>query len=321
MLTFYIGLSDGSSTTKTMILTASREDGIRVAHLRDAKWVTRSSVKGREVRGIHQILPIPCNLLFLVATLDSVCLVDGGDCEVLRTFQTGRMQPYSLRYAYAAHRGSTPTATGFTFLTFCYNEALTGELIIQRYVASEDRDAIWIQTPAKSRTDWCTWDKSLETKKRIGNPGVWEILPDGWLIGIRRLSPTDDSRPGAHPETRERMRSRFGRCSKPNEHDAFDSWELWTSSLGNSVDVHEIRPLFQDNGEKAGHLVISKLGPKARVGQRSVAFAFGNVLKIVTIGGSERFGSAVGEVTQDSLGNTNGRKRRPGSSARQRAWS
>lgn len=81
----------------------------------------------------------------------------------------------------------------------------------------------------------------------------------------------------------------------------------------------ETRQLFQ-NDEKSGHLMVSELGPMIRVGQRSVAFSFGNVVKLMTVGGHERFDVGAGDNDREHL-NVGSRRRKGGVMPRPRAWS
>lgn len=80
----------------------------------------------------------------------------------------------------------------------------------------------------------------------------------------------------------------------------------------------ETRPLIQED-DKAGHLIVSELGPMVRVGQKTVAFSFGNVVKVVTVGGHERFEDGTEDQAREYM--KTGSRRRKAPMTRPSAWS
>jgi hypothetical protein len=159
-----------------------------------------------------------------------------------------------------------------------------------------------------------------EVKKRIENPGTWELLSDGSIIGVRRRVPIDDSTRSARSDLGNKMRRRLPRPDKCR--DRLGCWEVWTVSTGRRWGMEECRPLLREQ-EQAGHLIINNLGPRAKVGCTSVVVGFGNAIKLITLG-YERFERIADETQGESLLNASTRRKKPGTLTRARAsnaWS
>jgi hypothetical protein len=265
-------------------------------------------------QSVHQVAGLSPSGLFLAATSEAVHLLNAQNGTLLNSFVTEKMQPRSLQCAHSLHRTSQDGVVGLTSLTLCYTGRDTGDCIIENFLPSENADAILAEVPSGSLGDgWCDWKAAKKAKKRIGNPGSWATLFDGSVLGIRRQTCGRNPEYGAAVGS---LRRRLPRETINNE--AFTQWELWTVSPGGRMDADEHRPLF-DETEQAGHLIISELGPKVKVGSSSVAFAFGNIIKIATRGGQERWETNAVENGQSSTVNLTGRRRKAGSGRRQRA--
>ncbi|KAK4062570.1 uncharacterized protein Triagg1_9940 [Trichoderma aggressivum f. europaeum] len=186
---------------------------------------------------------------------------------------------------------------------------------IPRVVIDED-DAICLQNMDDIGTSsgWCSWADAKERKKHIGNPGVWSLLSDGSTLGLRRRPRTEPrSRHGHQRQATSGVRSRIP-STRSRDSGAFSCWELWRAASSDWDELDETAPLFSD--EDAGHLVVCELGPSVRVGPTSVAFAYGNVIKLATLSGHKPFDAGIEDVSRESPMNVPTRRRKMGAAVR-----
>lgn len=300
------------------MITASRRGCVHAATREPLTWNSRSvEIDGVDSRDIHQVVPLSSLGLFLVAGVNQVHLVNLDNYGVVHTFQTEAMHQRSLQSAFTRGKISQTGSLGLTSFTLCYTAAESGDCIIQTYLPRDNDGVICSNSSATpTRRGWCNWENSQETKKPVENPGTWSVLSDTSVVGIRQKFRRDVALEVNGRNKTEGLRHRSPR--KDGVRDLFGRWEVWTISQGGRVKTDETRPLFQDN-ERAGHLIVSELGPMIRVGQRSVAFSFGNVVKVVTVGGYERFESGAEEKNREYL-NVGSRRRKGGLPPRPRAW-
>ncbi|KAK5993164.1 Sterol regulatory element-binding cleavage-activating-like protein [Cladobotryum mycophilum] len=292
------------------ILAVSRQGTVYFATRRES-WES-SDIFIRELVGIgtHQVVPLSPLPFSLVASAESVYLIDADEGEIVHIFHVERMKPRSLECVYSSHRLSTSKSIGLTFLTLCYTGADSGDCILHHFSPRNDEDAIYIRVDTDNKTnEWCKWEAAREEKKHVVNPGVWELASDGSAVGLRRRPQADFS---PLRDMSERLRNRFS--ARDRLRDTFRCWEIWRVSIDDRTEADESLPLF--NEDEADHLVISEIGPKVKVGLRSMAFAFGNVIKLVTVGGRERFEPVTDETSRESPVNVSGRRRKVGSVVR-----
>lgn len=313
---------DEPTSPYVYVATGSRTGDIQIAARKRGSWTSRPVlIQGLESAEAIQIVPLSPLRVFLVASADRVYLVGAEHGDVIRTFPTiERIHPRTLQCAHSSYRSSQPGSIGLTSLTLCYTGALSGNCILQSFAPAEDSDAIWLRTPAQvpPSSRWCTWDAAKLASKQVDNPGVWVALSDGSAVGIRQRASTGYNDQGRARGNTTEVRHRFPR-QKGNS-DGFRRWEVWTASVGGRSESDEAQPLFRD-AEQSGHLLISELGPMVKVGLTSVAFSFGNVIKLVTVGGHERFEGEGDEKGHEKLMKASGRRRKPGGTPRPRAWS
>ena len=235
--------------------------------------------------------------------------------EVQFSFAVENMRPRSLR---CFHEPSIKPLRRFACvsqLAFAYEEASSGNLVVLRYSPSEDCSGIWIKTPQQSKGGFCSWKDCKVLKKRVENPGVWELLPNGQVAGIRKLKATG----GTQIDIRKGLRHRKRRDLELYNDKIFEDWELWTTSTSSETSGR-VQPLFQDS-DTSGHLFVSNIGPRSPAGESSLAFAFGNVLKIVTLSTAGNPESENTEPPQDTFWKGGTRRGRLVASGRARAWS
>lgn len=304
------------SPSRISIVTTSRRGCVHAATREPLSWNSRSvQVEGADSSDAHQVVPLSLLGLFLIARTDCVHLIKLEDYSVVHTFRTEAMQPRSLQSAFTRAKSSLTGASGLNSFTICYTAAESGDCIMQTFLPKDADGMIChnsIVTP--TRRGWCTWESAHETKKHVENPGSWNVLSDTSVVGIRQKPRKDKTSELEIRRKTEGLRHRSPR--KDTGRDLFGRWEVWTVSQGGKVKTDETRPLFQDD-EQAGHLIVSELGPMIRVAKRSVAFSFGNVVKLVTVGGHERFEEG---KSRDYL-NVGSRRRKGNVPPRPRAWS
>ncbi|KAJ3523583.1 hypothetical protein NM208_g12396 [Fusarium decemcellulare] len=298
------------------IITASRRGCVHTATRETLSWNSRSvQLIGLEQDEVHQVVPLASLGLFLIAGASRVHLVNLDDYSLVHTFTTERMSQRSLQSAFSSRQSSQTGTKGLAWFILCYTEADTGDCVVQTYTPPGENNMICFHSSATPTTrGWYAWESVKETTRHIENPGSWSVLSDGSVVGIRQKSTRVlDIEANGRRKT-DGLRHRSPR--KEAARDLFGRWEVWTAPQSGQLRTDETRPLFQDD-EKAGHLIVTDLGPIIRVGQRSVAFSFGNVVKLVTVGGHERFEN----ITEDKSLNIGSRRRKPGALVRPRAWS
>ncbi|OBS18699.1 hypothetical protein FPOA_10426 [Fusarium poae] len=314
-----IGKRSRQASPLLAIITASRRGCVHAATKETLSWNSRSvELEGIEHDEVHQVVPLASLGLFLIAGAVRVHLVSMEDYSLVHTFSTERMTPRSLQSAFFSRSSSQLGTEGLAWFTLCYTSAETGDCVVQTFAPLDDHSMIYYQNSATpSSSGWCAWESAKETKKHVQNPGSWSVLSDGSVVGIRQKSSRAlDNHTNGRRKT-EGLRHRSPR--KEPGRDLFGRWEIWSASQSGLLRTDETRPLFQAN-ERAGHLIVTELGPVVRVGQRSIAFSFGNVVKLVTVGGHERFDSSATDNNSEHL-NVGSRRRKPGALVRPRAWS
>ncbi|KAF4455218.1 hypothetical protein F53441_2368 [Fusarium austroafricanum] len=300
------------------IITASRRGCVHAATREPLSWNSRSvQLEGIEQDEVHQVVPLASLGLFLIAGASRVHLVNMEDYSLVHTFPTERMAQRSLQSAFFSRPSSQSEVSGLAWFILCYTGAESGDCVVQTFVPSNEHDMIYYQNSATpAARGWCAWELAMEKRRHIENPGSWSVLSDGCVVGIRQKShrvldiETDGRR------KTDGLRHRSPR--KEPGRDLFGRWEIWTAPQSGQLRTDETRPLFQ-NDERAGHLIVTEIGSMVRVGQRSIAFSFGNVMKLVTVGGHERFESSTVDKSLEHL-NVGSRRRKPGALMRPRAW-
>jgi hypothetical protein len=281
-----------------------------IASRSGSSWLYKSlALNEMSDRTLHQVVPLSPLPLFLIGAASSIHLVSAEDGMVQHTFATEAMISRSIRCVYTcARQTAAQQEVGLTSLSIGYSAAGSREGVLLFYSSPSGADAISTNAPSGSAGGrWCTWEEAAETKKRIVNPGVWDIVQNGSVVGIRRIS-----RSGGGKE-RAGLRYRGAKANGlPSA--TLKRWQTWTTLASDRVDMDEARPLV-GYGEDIGHLLISELGPKVKLGLKSVAFAFGNAIKVVTTGGQERYESE-GEGSSEPLLQVGNRRRRHGGSTR-----
>lgn len=294
---------------RVVLLAASKQGEIYMASQSHGEWKSRclsiEKLENEDVQAIKVVTPLN---LFIVAVSHRVHLVSAEDGLVVHSLQTTKMLPRTWECSYKCHGISHTGAAGLASFTMGYVEASSKDCILQTFFPPDGCDVICVQTPCERRSnDRCTLDTAKVTKKRVADPGVWDIVFDGSAVGIRYKAPAarqDEYK--ASPG----LRNRF--CKQAPEPDPLEGWEIWTASSASSrCDEAETQRLVKD-GEQADHLLVTELGPKAKVGLNCVAFAFGDMIKLVAVGGKVRLDQGPEDTARGARTSTGSRRRKPG---------
>lgn len=131
-----------------------------------------------------------------------------------------------------------------------------------------------------------------ETTHWLEHVEGWEPTNLNMVAGIRRRElPTDDQSsaddydsPPQHTSLRRRKKTE----TKP-VYDDEDEWEAWTMDANGVVVSYPLND-STDSGSSFDYdgLLVSHAGPVIKIGQRSVAIGFGNMIKVLYVG-NERF--------------------------------
>jgi hypothetical protein len=266
----------------------------------------------REEKDVQAVIPVAACSIYLIARLETVDVVDFESSKIIHTFQTEAMQPRTLKHLRSSSRQTHCGSTGLGSLTLAYVSSETGDCVLQTYLPQEEDGAICFCDPANPKTkSCCVLGGARELKRRVKDPGDWETLLNGSIVGVRPKSPETGKDHTTSP-FQHGLRRRIGMPNKPNPTSQRDRWEVWVVSQLEKQEHYETRPLWADEEEEAGldkdHLIISSLGPIVRVGSSSVAIGFGDTIKVITVG-HERFDNPTERFGEDLINLTNRRRK------------
>jgi hypothetical protein len=300
------------------IITSSKRGCIHVAKHVETGWLSESlEVQGPEDdKEVLSILPLPTLSSFLAVRNHTIDLIDVETHRVTHTFHTQQMKRDSLRCFHSTRRRLQCGSVGLSSFSLAYITAETGECIMQSYLPQREGDTICFRDPfTPGSKTCCLWRETVENRYTIKNPGSWEALKVGYLVGVRKVGApviTNSSRPVANIGLRRRGASRPQSLQLQTQ-EAEDSWEVWSiSSRGEKA----VTPLCGYN--EKGNLLVNGLGPLQIIGNRSMAVALGNVIKVITVG-HEKFDGESSNDDQTFVGMvaaTASRRRRPGARSR-----
>jgi hypothetical protein len=263
----------------------------------DASGWNRHSVvvTGRAEREFLSIVPLPELGYLLIVRHQSIDIVDGDTYDVLHSFATDPIKPKTLRCFHSKRRQMQCGSVGLKYLTFAYENAYTRDLVIHEFAPPRDNESICFRAPGLPVSQTCCkWPRTKEDRRVIANPGDWEALPSGMIIGVRKKARSKSNGDELQrPSGSEGLRLRHSNHSlsqtptttKRNR----DDWEVWMYSTVGKGEAWETVPLSVDI-EDQEHLFATKLGPIVRVGRGCLAVGLSNVIKVILVG-HERFDS------------------------------
>lgn len=258
--------------------------------------------------------------------------------KFIDTFDTGIDHCSKVRVLHSPRR-QCPTCQGVAVhsISFVYNDNLdntaTSPYVMRTFAIGVDYNSLICLShvlPGKPNNCKGILDAN-ESFYRIENPGSWEATGTQAVIGIRRVSIMPSSRDGVASGNDV---SADGNTAKPRrrkasflnghhsfsvqnatahakpEYDGVDEWEVWTlTTAGNfsTVPLHAAGDI--SNNEVDRELFVAEPGPIKKLGKRSVALAFGNTIKVITLG-NERFEEDVDEYVDPAQQMNTARRRR-----------
>lgn len=279
-------MTDGS-IPPPKIITASKRGCVHVAVQEVSGWVSYDLRLPwvSDDKDVNSILPLPALSSFLAIRDHSVDLVDIFTHNVTHSFITENIKPGTLQCVHSTRRRPQCGSVGLGSFAFMYACIESGNLMMQSYLPAREGDTICFRDPDKpgSKT-CCLWRETVERRFSIENPGDWQALQSGYVVGVRKLQ--NSGKQGTGNQLLGSIRgSGLRRRGVPNRKlitshpgSKNDGWEVW--SLGSRGDETSV-PL---NSVYDQLLLVSKLGPVTKVGTNSIAVALGNVVKLITVG-------------------------------------
>ncbi|KAI8625357.1 sterol-sensing domain of SREBP cleavage-activation-domain-containing protein [Xylariaceae sp. FL1651] len=275
------------------IMTSTREGHIHLITQDGYDWVS-SAISVRRPRPRDRefisIQALPELSFFLIIRAQTVDLVDSQTHRAIYTFKVDPIQPKSLKAFHSRPRRMRCGSVALWSFTIAYVNTYTRDLVVQTYSPqNEDESLCFCDPESPSRKTCCPWKRAKETRRVIKNPGIWQALSSGIMVGVRRKTPEKDltsSHNYTPPMTQLsglRSRRHNHRPTAPAQQ-PLDNWEVWMfSHFGGKQDTWETAPLCTE-AEDDGHLFVTHLGPMANIGSSSVAVGLSNVIKVITVG-------------------------------------
>lgn len=303
------------------IVTASRRGCVHLASQHPDRWVSEDvHLDAPEYdREVKTVLPLPRIGLFLAMRENAVDLVHVKTQGILHTFEKLNMKPNTLECFHSVKRKRHCGLEGLASFSLAYTDRDSGELILQTYLPKQEGDLICIG-PKKCTTDLScnSWTEARLHIYNVRNPGQWRSLPSGSIVGVRKRDFPTVSRPSSSESSSSlslsitsgtsSIRRRNAPPPRPSSsvREDLEVWEAWV--ISSKGERHTI-PLYSEaEASRMDHqLFVTSCGPMTRVGQRSVALGFGNVIKIITVG-HEKF-DTVDDASED-VSLAMGRKKR-----------
>ncbi|CAD6439323.1 20fc050e-d275-46ff-82a9-898df7df3252 [Sclerotinia trifoliorum] len=286
------------------IITASKRGCVHVAVQETSGWVSYDLRLPwvSDDKDVNSILPLPALSSFLAIRDHSVDLVDIYTHNVTHSFVTENIKPGTLQCVHSTRRRPQCGSVGLGSFAFMYTCIETGNLMMQSYLPSREGDTICFRDPDKpgSKT-CCLWRETVERRFSIENPGDWQALQSGYVVGVRKLQDRGKQATGNQLSgsigggglRRRGVPDRKSHNGHPEGKN--DGWEVW--SLGSRGDETSV-PL---NSVYDQVLLVGKLGPVTKVGTNSIVVALGNVVKLITVG-HERYDRVGNESDETFVG-------------------
>lgn len=276
-------------------------------------WVSEElKFPSREEKDVQAVIPIAACSIYVIARLQTVDVVDFKTSKIIHTFPTEAMQPRSLKHLRSTSRQTHCGSMGLGSLTLAYVSSETGDCVLQTYLPDSENDAICFCDPASPKTEsCCILSRTHELKRRVPEPGHWETLLNGSVVGVRTKAGEDRKEPSAPLNG---LRRRTAEPIKPRSTSQRDKWEVWVMSQLEKEENYETRPLCtkeeeaEEGASDREHLIISSLGPIVNVGRSSAAVGFGDTVKVITVG-HERFDTPPDRFGDDLINLTNRRRK------------
>ncbi|KAI1135682.1 sterol-sensing domain of SREBP cleavage-activation-domain-containing protein [Hypoxylon sp. FL0543] len=300
------------------VMASTREGQLHIATQEGTGWSSEvMDIGDRKPRELVSVQALPDLGFFLLIRSETVDLVDSQTLRAIHTFRVGPVQPKSMKCFHSRPRRMRCGSVALWSFTLAYLQSYTRDLVIQTYSPQNEGESLCFCEPASpTRKTCCPWQRAKESKRSIRNPGVWDVLPSGIMVGVRRKT-SDKPRAEApedhqHPQQPNGLRRRHQATQPANGHVPQDNWEVWMFSHFGTKETWETLPLCPKI-EDDGHLFVTNLGPMVQIGRASLAVGLSNVIKIIMVG-NERFETGDDSQPGDGMPAL-GSRRRKGPSA------
>ncbi|RKF74647.1 Sterol regulatory element-binding protein cleavage-activating protein [Golovinomyces cichoracearum] len=264
--------------TKSKLFYISRKGSINVASRTNNYWDLSCIDLDKTVNNnrVNSILSLPSLNSVLAARECTIDLIDLSSQKVAHVFSTKKMQQNTIRCFRSLCRQPQCGSVGLGSLAIAYNCEETDTCILQVYLPRLGSNMISF---GEASNTCCSLAEATENRFEIENPGQWEALQAGYLVGIRKRETNLRANvnnsfqvPSSILRRRDTFVSRIS-CSEQ------ESWEIWAiSSRGERYS----RPLYDPMDQ--GHLLFGSLGPLKVIGRHTIAVCIGNVVKAISVG-------------------------------------
>ncbi|KAI1452141.1 sterol-sensing domain of SREBP cleavage-activation-domain-containing protein [Annulohypoxylon moriforme] len=305
----------------SQVIASTREGQVHIATQEGANWPSSIVNKvGSSERELVSIQSLPELGFFLIIRLQTVDLVDAQTLKTIYTFNTDPIQPKSVRCFHSRPRRMRCGSVALWSFTMAYNHAFTHDLMVHTYSPQNEGESLCFCDPASpTRKTCCPWQRAKVSKRTIKNPGVWDALPSGIIVGVRKKTSERARADGRDDPQRLQQLGNLRRRHQPsqpaNGHATPDNnWEVWMFSHFGKKETWETQPLCPKI-EDDGHLFVNNLGPMARIGRASLAIGLSNVIKVIVVG-NERFETGDRAQPEDGMPALGNRRRKGPSNLR-----
>ncbi|KAI6247308.1 Sterol regulatory element-binding protein cleavage-activating protein [Erysiphe necator] len=273
------------SNLALQFLLVSKNGSINTISRIRNEWVSKSIDLPhlKNDTGVFSIQPLPVLTSILVIREYTVDLVDISTQGIIYTFSTRKIQRNTLKCFYSVRRRQCGLV-GLRSLAIAYNCAETGNCIMQIYLPRSGNDCIYLK---EINSSCCLLREAAVARYEIKNPGQWETLQSGFLIGIRKR---DSSSSITRSLSILKSDSNFRRrnVSSPSSHLSCsqkpyldqESWEVWSISSQGEQYTQPLSDLFK----KRDFLLVDRLGPLKVISRHGIAVGLGNTIKIISVG-------------------------------------
>ncbi|KAI0376654.1 sterol-sensing domain of SREBP cleavage-activation-domain-containing protein [Hypomontagnella monticulosa] len=304
------------------VMASTREGEVRLATQEGSSWTsTAVNVGNLKDREFVSIQALPELGFFLIIRSHTVDLVDSQTLRAIYTFKVDPIQPKSMKCFHSRPRKMRCGSVALWSFTLAYLNTYTRDLVVQTYSPQHEGESLCFCDPdSPTRKTCCPWQRAKESRRVIKNPGLWDALPSGIMVGIRRKTTTK-----SHTENYQNhqalqqlngLRRRHHATPPANGHVPQDNWEVWMFSHFGKQETWETLPLCSKT-EDDGHLFVTNLGPMVRVGRASLAVGLSNVIKVIMVG-NERFETGDDSQPGDGMPALGSRRRKGPSTLRGR---
>ncbi len=264
------------------------------------------------------VVPIPIlNLVLLVRSCE-VDLMELETISLVRTFQVGQVKPQTVRVLHSPHRQCLLCgALCVGSLSLVYTELQTHNCIMHTFTPGKKGTLICLHNPTRGQGKGCAgFESALESLHWVENVSAWEATEINTVIGVRKRpnlqpDPSDETKHSTQFSSGvfRRRRGRSQPQPSPITPEPDDEWEAWSLSASGDIHTTPLSPPTEQGVDANVQLFVSKAGPICKLGARSVALGFGNVVKVIMLG-KERFEEVPRSGYEDFAAPIGGHRRR-----------